>query len=167
MKVDKKLDDNARCKYCGRTGHGRNPDAKARKKLCPAFEQSCFRCAGTRHFSNYCLEKKKAKEGDAEHSAVMVVESIHGNTEEAATFFGIRAQSEEWFLGEENSEDEEIITGDEDSEDEDTNETDPSVMMGGMLFLGEEDSEDDVDVFKWVPDVDVVSSVPNGDWGYG
>ena len=37
--MDKKLGDKARCKFCGRTGHGKNPDTKARKKSCPAFEK--------------------------------------------------------------------------------------------------------------------------------
>ena len=42
------------------------------------------------------MSKKKSKEGDAEHSAVTVEESTNDNTEEAASFFGIRIQEGEW-----------------------------------------------------------------------
>ena len=32
VELDKKLGDKVKCKFCGRRGHGQNPDTKARKK---------------------------------------------------------------------------------------------------------------------------------------
>ena len=90
------MDDKAKCKCCGRRGHGKNPDTKARKKSCPAIEKTFFKYEDTGHFSRCCLSKKKSKEGDAEHGAVTVEESAKDNTEEAASFFGNRAQEGEW-----------------------------------------------------------------------
>ena len=43
VEVTKKLGDKARCKFCGRTGYGKNRDTKARKKLCPAVGNNCFK----------------------------------------------------------------------------------------------------------------------------
>ena len=45
------LVDEARCKYCGKKGHGAAPVYSKKKEECPAFNKKCNTCGMVGHFS--------------------------------------------------------------------------------------------------------------------
>lgn len=45
------------CSYCGKKGHGRKAPPHIRKKLCPAFDQTCRKCNKLHHFMSMCRSK--------------------------------------------------------------------------------------------------------------
>ena len=51
---DKPGGSKKKCKFCNKTGHGKNPEEKTRKKLCRAFGQTCFRCKGSWDHGSFC-----------------------------------------------------------------------------------------------------------------
>ena len=67
VEVDKgKLGDpKKKCKYCGRTEHGRNPNEQTRKDSCKAFGKTCYKCEGSGHFANVCTGKKENAKSNA------------------------------------------------------------------------------------------------------
>ena len=91
---DKKGGEKAKnCSFCGRQGHGTNPDTSTRKKACPAFEKTCYKYEESGLFVSCCKKKKKTKgpDADTEHGAVTVEEIWTGSTKEAVELFGIAA----------------------------------------------------------------------------
>ena len=81
---DKPGGSKQKCKFCNKTGHGKNPEEKTRKKLCRAFGQTCFRCKGMDHFANVCTKMKE----DAKSNAVAAVEE---KEESRAEFLSLKA----------------------------------------------------------------------------
>ena len=67
VEIDKAKLGNSKkkCKFCNRTGHGKNPDEQTRKKLCKAFGQTCYKCEGSGHFANVCTVKKEEAKSNA------------------------------------------------------------------------------------------------------
>ena len=55
-------DDQSKCKFCGRIGHGKNPKYDIRKTDCPAFDKICKKCNRRGHFTDKCLKKGKVGE---------------------------------------------------------------------------------------------------------
>ena len=53
-------DDKTRCKYCGRSGHGKSPDIETRKLKCQAWDQECQSCNKKGHFKKVCKKKTLA-----------------------------------------------------------------------------------------------------------
>ena len=53
-------DDKTRCKYCGRSGHGKSPDTDIRRSKCPAWDQECQSCKKKGHFKKVCKTKTPA-----------------------------------------------------------------------------------------------------------
>jgi hypothetical protein len=37
-------DDDQKCKFCGRKGHGKSPNFELKKASCPAFDNNCKQC---------------------------------------------------------------------------------------------------------------------------
>lgn len=88
---DKGGEKGDKCRFCDRSGHGKNPDTKTRKKSCPAFGKSCFKCEKTHHFSSVC-KGKKSEEDAAKTNAITAA----SDKEEIlpATFFAINADGQ-------------------------------------------------------------------------
>ena len=42
--VNRVHDDQGKCKFCGKIGHGKNPKYDIRKTDCPAFDKLCKKC---------------------------------------------------------------------------------------------------------------------------
>ena len=57
-----------KCKFCNKTGHGRNPDERTRKKSCRAFDKVCYKCEGSGHFANTIV--CKIKKDDVKNNAM-------------------------------------------------------------------------------------------------
>ena len=49
--------DQGQCKFCGKVGHGKNPNSDIRKSDCPAFGKKCKKCQLKGHFADMCLKK--------------------------------------------------------------------------------------------------------------
>ena len=60
--VNRVHDDQSKCKFCGRIGHGKNPKYDIRKTDCPAFDKICKKCNRRGHFTDKCLKKGKVGE---------------------------------------------------------------------------------------------------------
>merc|ERR1711888_561948 len=60
--VSRVTEDQGKCKFCGQSGHGRNPNSDIRKTDCPAFGKQCKNCKRKGHFPNMCLKKKTTGE---------------------------------------------------------------------------------------------------------
>ena len=54
------LVDEARCKYCGKKGHGAAPVYSKKKEECPAFDKKCNTCGMVGHFSRTKSCKKSS-----------------------------------------------------------------------------------------------------------
>ena len=54
------LVDEARCKYCGKKGHGAAPGFSKKKEECPAFDKKCNSCGVVGHFSRTKSCKKSS-----------------------------------------------------------------------------------------------------------
>ena len=54
-----RVQDNAEgpCKFCGESGHGKNPNIDIRKTDCPAFNKTCKKCKQKGHFRRMCARK--------------------------------------------------------------------------------------------------------------
>ena len=50
-----------RCGYCGKSGHGRSAPPSVRRKLCPAFQHTCTHCGKLSHFDDLCRGKDRSK----------------------------------------------------------------------------------------------------------
>ena len=89
VEVDKaKLGDpKKKCKYCGRTGQGRDPNEQTRKDLCKAYGKTCYKCEGSGHFANVCTGKKE----NAKSNAVAVVQEEEEST---AVFSSLQMREE-------------------------------------------------------------------------
>ena len=48
---------DAKCSFCGTTGHGKNPSFNARKKHCPAYGKKCDHCGIPNHLTTVCRSK--------------------------------------------------------------------------------------------------------------
>ena len=73
-----KTDDEVKCKFCGKKGHGSSPNFEIKKEKCSAFDKKCNSCGKIGHFSKTkaCRQniskveeivvqhEKKTKEGD-------------------------------------------------------------------------------------------------------
>ena len=62
-----------KCKYCNRTGHGRNPNPEERKQRCPAHNKVCGECNKRGHLSSVCR-------GAGRSSAIELDNELHGAT---------------------------------------------------------------------------------------
>ena len=51
------------CRFCGETGHGKNPNIDLRKTDCLAFNKTCKRCKLKGHFKKMCTKKGPLKRG--------------------------------------------------------------------------------------------------------
>ena len=85
------LVDEARCKYCGKKGHGAAPVYNKKKEECPAFDKKCNTCGVVGHFSRTKSCKKssvKVEKVVVQHEkdtksqvgvkAVAAIRDIHG-----------------------------------------------------------------------------------------
>ena len=52
--------DTGKCVYCGRQGHGKNPNIDVRKEQCGAWGKKCNKCGAQNHFANVCRKAKTA-----------------------------------------------------------------------------------------------------------
>ena len=52
-------DEQDWCKYCGTTGHGKNPNFDLKKSSCPAFNNKCRQCKRKGHFQDFCNRKQE------------------------------------------------------------------------------------------------------------
>ena len=75
-----------KCKYCNKTGHGRNPDERTRKKSCKAFGKVCYKCEGSGHFAN--ANVCKVKKDDAKNNAMNAIQ----NKESTVNFSHLKAR---------------------------------------------------------------------------
>ena len=53
------LVEEAKCRYCGRKGHGAAPVIGRKKEVCPAYDKTCNACGGIGHFSKTKACRKK------------------------------------------------------------------------------------------------------------
>ena len=51
--------DEARCKYCGKKGHGAAPVLSKKKESCPAYDKKCNACGIVGHFARSKACRKK------------------------------------------------------------------------------------------------------------
>ena len=50
-----------RCGYCGRSGHGRSAPPSVRRQSCPAFHHTCTHCGKLSHFDELCRGKDRPR----------------------------------------------------------------------------------------------------------
>ena len=62
-RVQGNKDDQGSCRYCGKKGHGKNPNADLRKTDCSAYGKKCMNCKLKGHFADLC-NRKGDKKGD-------------------------------------------------------------------------------------------------------
>ena len=60
--VSRVTEDQGKCKFCGQSGHGKNPNSDIRTTDCPASGKQCKNCKKKGHFPNMCLTKKTTGE---------------------------------------------------------------------------------------------------------
>ena len=62
------VDDEAKCKFCGKKGHGSSPNFEMKKGKCPAFDKKCNTCGKIGHFS----KTRACKQGVAKVEEIVV-----------------------------------------------------------------------------------------------
>ena len=62
------IDTEAKCKFCGKKGHGNSPNFDMKKEKCPAFDKKCNTCGKIGHFS----KTKACKQNVARVEEIMV-----------------------------------------------------------------------------------------------
>ena len=58
-----------KCKFCGKSGHGKNPNSDIRKTDCPASGKQCKNCNKRGHFPDMCLKKGTAGENSPQDTS--------------------------------------------------------------------------------------------------
>ena len=59
-------DDQDKCKFCGRRGHGKSPNFDLKKASCPAFDNKCQNCMRKGHYKGFCTKKTPKDKPDCE-----------------------------------------------------------------------------------------------------
>lgn len=54
------FDEDERCYFCGRTGHGKYPPLPLRSAECKAFGHTCGKCGKTNHADKVCRSKPQS-----------------------------------------------------------------------------------------------------------
>ena len=79
-----KTQQQERCDWCGRTGHGKRPSHNTRKEKCPAFGQKCHSCGAFNHFDSKCQNKSDTDGDDDDENG----QSDDGQADAVAGIFG-------------------------------------------------------------------------------
>ena len=58
---------DAKCGYCGRTGHGKSSPPSIRSKVCPAFNITCENCGRKGHLTDMCRSKQPVANSRTNH----------------------------------------------------------------------------------------------------
>ena len=58
-----------KCKFCGKSGHGKYPNSDIRKTDCPASGKQCKNCNKRGHFPDMCLKKGTAGENSPQDTS--------------------------------------------------------------------------------------------------
>ena len=64
----KKAEDEVKCRFCGKRGHGGSPNFAVKKEKCSAFDKRCNTCGKIGHFS----KTKSCRQGIAKVEELVV-----------------------------------------------------------------------------------------------
>merc|ERR1712055_918702 len=71
--------DQSKCKFCGKSGHGKNPNSDIRKTDCPASGKQCKNCKKRGHFPDMCLKKWTVGENSPQPTTKSTVHAVNIN----------------------------------------------------------------------------------------
>ena len=69
--------DQGKCKFCGKSGHGKNPNSDIRKTDCPASGKQCKNCKKRGHFPDMCLKKGTVGENSPQQTTKSTVHAVN------------------------------------------------------------------------------------------
>ena len=93
-----KVEDESKCKFCGKKGHGSSPNFELKREKCPAFDRKCNTCGKVGHFS----KTKACKQGVGKVEEIVVQhektygEGGHKRTDKSLDLLKLEVQKMEW-----------------------------------------------------------------------
>ena len=97
-RVQEQTADQEKCRFCGRRGHGKNPNPDLRKASCPAHGQKCKNCGFSGHFRDQCKKKPSETKSEDPKKTVAKNNNVSINrmqmTRSSGKILGVKKSSE-------------------------------------------------------------------------